>query len=133
MIYCSRECKKSKLYPQLKTVSNQPSTISPAPKPLRLDRSTIAPTNPPTFRLFKRFFSKMPTNLSLRQPHRQREYQRCPGGPGPPVAPLGRLDYRTRLLSNRRPPAPAFYFAGVLRVGVRSIIRGIMNVKHLAT
>ena len=31
------------------------------------------------------------------------------GGPGPPVGPLGRMDYRTRLLSNRRPPAPAFY------------------------
>jgi hypothetical protein len=48
-------------------------------------------------------------NLSLCQPHRQTEHQRCTGAPGPPVAPLGRVDYRTSLLSNRRPPAPAFY------------------------
>jgi hypothetical protein len=37
------------------------------------------------------------------------ECQRCKGAPaGPPVAPLGRRDHRTRLLSKCRPPAPAF-------------------------
>jgi hypothetical protein len=67
------------------------------------------------------------TNLSLCKPHRQREYQRCPGGPGPPVAPLGRLDYRTRLLSNRMPPAPTVLYL----LFCPSIIRGIINVKYL--
>jgi hypothetical protein len=52
------------------------------------------------------FVSKIGTNLFLCQPHRQRECQRCPGAPGPPVAPLGRLDHRTRLQSERRAPGP---------------------------
>jgi hypothetical protein len=33
--------------------------------------------------------------------------------PPPSVPPLGRMDYRTAILSDRRPPAPAFLFARV--------------------
>jgi hypothetical protein len=54
----------------------------------------------------------LPIFLSVK-PHRQIEYQRCTGAPGPPVAPLGRMDYRTSLQSDRRPPAPAFYCASI--------------------
>jgi hypothetical protein len=38
-------------------------------------------------------------------------YQRCTGGPGSAVAPLGRMDYQTRQISELRPRppgAPAF-------------------------
>jgi hypothetical protein len=46
-------------------------------------------------------------NVSRQKPHRQIEYQRRTGAPGPPVAPLDRMDYRTAQLSIRRPPARA--------------------------
>jgi hypothetical protein len=137
-LQCSRECKIQTVTPTCEPhrTSRQrfhghpnriPSTLRPWPLPTR--------PHPPRQLSgdLNNFISKMATNLSLRQPHRQREHQRCPGPPGPPVAPLGRLDCRTRLLSNRRPPAPAFCFARALRVGARSVTRGIMNVKHLAT
>jgi hypothetical protein len=43
--------------------------------------------------------------------HRQIEYQRCTGAPGPPVAPLGRMDYQTaQFIDYSQAPGPSLPF-----------------------
>jgi hypothetical protein len=118
-LQCSRECKKSKLQPQPKTVSNQPLTISLAPKPLHLDPSTTAlPTglHPPCqlCDCSNVFFPKwQPTFLSIN--NIDRESTRGARGPRSPRGTVGPSGLPNPPAIKSQAPGPCLLFRASIK------------------